>query len=71
MLKCRIGRTWRSVGYGRREERDNVEYRKTCGFLPFQWKPVPENRAYLRRKGIGLERKLNNFSCTVLKVHLG
>lgn len=70
-MRCRIDRTWRSVGYGRREERDQVEYRMTSGFLLLQWIPLPEDRVYLRRKRVDLERKANSFSCIVLKVHLG
>lgn len=43
-----------------------MEYRMTSGFLLFQWTPLPENKVYLRRKEVGLERKLNNFSWIML-----
>lgn len=48
-----------------------MEYRMTSGILLFQWTPLPENRVYLRRKGVGLERKLNSFSCIMLRVRVG
>lgn len=39
-----------------------MDYGITSGFLLFQWMLLPENRVYLRRKGVGLKRKLNSFS---------